>query len=753
MATVGKNLPHDSARGHVSGESIYIDDIPPARGELIVDFFFSPVAYGRIKSLDLEAARAVPGVFALYTYRDLHHNKFGAIIQDELLLAEDEVTFIGHPIVIIAAENRDAIREAKKAIVIDIEPLEPVFTIDEAKRRRDFIGPVRHIRRGDVDAAFASAEHILEGTWINGGQDHFYLESQAAIAYPGEFDQLIVHSSTQNPSEVQDVIAHLLGLPINKVVVLTKRMGGGFGGKECQATHPAAMAALVALKTKRQARIVYNKDDDMRVTGGRHPFQNDYKVAFRGDGTITALRAGIYSDGGAYADLSTAVLARAMTHIDNAYFIANADITGTVCRTNTPPNTAFRGFGGPQGAITIENILEEIAVYLDIDAFDVRRRNLYGIDDRNTTPYRQVVRNNVLPRLFDDIEKRSDYRARVANVAAFNAKSVTHLRGLSCTGVKFGISFNTKFLNQANALVNIYMDGSVQVSTGATEMGQGVNTKIKQLVAEEFGIDPELVIVMITSTEKNNNTSATAASSAADMNGSAAVDACTQIKARMSEVAQGHFNRAFEEVPWPELVRKCYLESMPFGERGFYSTKGIDWDADSGVGSPFLYFTQGAAVSEVEIDRFTGAMRIVRTDLLMDIGKSINPGIDRGQITGAFVQGTGWLTNEELRFAPNGELLSHSPTTYKIPNIGDLPEVFNVDTIVNEENTVNIRGSKAVGEPPLLLGISVFMAVKNALRFVSGGEIPKINAPATGEEILMRLTEYATREQPQLASA
>jgi len=753
MPTVGKNLPHDSARGHVSGESIYIDDIPPARGELIVDFLFSPVAHGRIKSLDLDAARRVPGVVALFTYRDLHHNKFGAIIKDELLLAEDEVTFIGHPIVVIAAENRDAIREAKKAIVVDIEPLEPVFTIDEAKRRRDFIGPVRYIRRGDVDAAFASAEHILEGTWINGGQDHFYLESQAAIAYPGEFDQLIVHSSTQNPSEVQDVIAHLLGLPINKVVIITKRMGGGFGGKECQATHPAAMAALVALKTKRQARIVYNKDDDMRVTGGRHPFQNDYKVAFRGDGTITALRAGIFSDGGAYADLSTAVLARAMTHIDNAYFIANADITGTVCRTNTPPNTAFRGFGGPQGAITIENIMEEIAVYLGIDAFDVRRRNLYGIDDRNTTPYRQVVRNNVLPRLFDDIEKSSDYRARVANVAAFNAKSETHLRGISCTGVKFGISFNTKFLNQANALVNIYMDGSVQVSTGATEMGQGVNTKIKQLVAEEFGIDPELVIVMITSTEKNNNTSATAASSAADMNGGAAVDACQRIRERMSEIAQAHFNRPFEEVPWPELVRKCYLERVSLGERGFYSTKGIDWDADSGVGSPFLYFTQGAAVSEVEIDRFTGAMRIVRTDLLMDIGKSINPGIDRGQITGAFVQGTGWLTNEELRYAANGELLSHSPTTYKIPNIGDLPEVFNVDTIVNEENTVNIRGSKAVGEPPLLLGISVFMAVKNALRFVSGGEIPKINAPATGEEILMRLTAYATREQPQLASA
>ena len=759
--SVGKNLPHDSARGHVSGESIYIDDMPPSRGELIVDFLFSPIAHGRIRALDLEPARMVPGVVGLFTYRDLHHNLFGPIIQDEILLAEDKVTFIGQPVVVIAAENREAIAAAKKAIVLDIEKLEPIFAIDDAKKHKEFIGPVRHIRRGDVDAAFATAEHILEGTWINGGQDHFYLESQAALAYPGEFDQLTVNSSTQNPSEVQDTIAHVLGLPINKVVVLTKRMGGGFGGKECQATHPAAMASLVAHKTKRPARIVYNKDDDMRATGGRHPFQNDYKVAFRGDGTITALRADLYSDGGAYADLSTAVMARAMTHIDNAYYLANADITGTVCRTNYPPNTAFRGFGGPQGAITIENILEEIAAYLGIDAFDVRRRNVYGIDDRNVTPYRQVVRNNMLQRLFDDIEQRADYRNRAANVARFNAASQTHLRGLACTAVKFGISFNTKFLNQANALVNIYLDGSVQVSTGATEMGQGVNTKIKQLVAEEFGIDPELVIVMITSTEKNNNTSATAASSAADLNGSAAVDACQRLRERMAQVAAANLNRddsshivfaggqvyddrdPGQRFAWRELVKMSYLERVSLGERGFYSTKGIDWDANTGVGSPFLYFTQGVAVSEVEIDRFTGAMRILRSDLLMDIGKSINPGIDRGQITGAFVQGAGWLTNEELRFTAEGDLLSHSPTTYKIPNIGDLPEVFNVDTIVNEENTVNIRGSKAVGEPPLLLGISVFMAVKNALRFVSGGEIPKINAPATGEEILMRMTAYA----------
>jgi xanthine dehydrogenase large subunit len=742
MSAVGKDIPHDSARGHVTGESIYVDDRAPLRGELIVDFFWSPVAHGRIRSLNLEKARAVPGVVGLFTHKDLHHNLFGAIIQDEILIAEDEVTFIGQPIVVIGAESRAAIRAAKQAIEIDIERLEPTFTIDEAKTRKQFIGPTRFIRRGDAASAFASAKHVLHGTWINGGQDHFYLESQAAIAVPGEFDQIVVHSSTQNPSEVQDVIAHLLGLPINKVTVVTKRMGGGFGGKECQATHPAAIAALVAHKTKRPARIAYNKDDDMKVTGGRHPFQNEWQAAFDDDGVISGLRVDFFSDGGAYADLSPAVMGRAMTHAENAYYIPNIDITGTVCRTNYPPNTAFRGFGGPQGVINIENILQEIALYLKKDPLDVRMRNCYGIDERNVTPYGQTVKNNTLPRLFADIRERAGYDARAAEVARFNASSRTHLRGLACTAVKFGISFNTKFLNQANALVNVYLDGTVQVSTGATEMGQGVNTKIRQLVADEFGIDVEQVLLMPTSTEKNNNTSATAASSGADLNGSAAVDACSRIRARMEEVARNAFGKPYGEVPFATLVKACHMERVSLGDKGFYATKNLDWDVDKGCGTPFLYFTNGVAVSEVEIDRFTGAMQVLRSDLLMDIGKPINPGIDRGQITGAFVQGMGWLTNEELRYAPDGDLLSHSPTTYKIPNIQDLPPVFNVDWIENDANVLNIRSSKAVGEPPLLLAISVWMAVKNALSFVSGGAIPQLHAPATGEEILRRLTQY-----------
>jgi xanthine dehydrogenase large subunit len=762
MSSVGQNIPHDSARGHVTGESVYIDDMPFAKNELLADFLFSPVAHGRIRTLDLAPARELAGVVALFTYRDLHHNLFGPIIQDELLLAEDVVSFIGQPIVVIAAESRAAIAAAKAAILLDIEPLEPVFTIDEAKRRKQFIGRTMSIIRGDAGAAMATAEHVLRGSFTNGGQDHFYLESQAALAVPGEFGQLVVHSSTQNPSEVQDVIAHLLGLPINKVVIITKRMGGGFGGKECQATHPAAMVALVAQKTRRPARIIYNKDDDMRATGGRHPFRNEYEVGFDAAGRISAMRVDLFSDGGAFADLSTSVMGRAMTHAENAYFIPNAHITGTVCRTNLPPNTAFRGFGGPQGVLNIEMIMDEIAGILGVDPLDVRLANLYGTDDRNITPYGQIIENNMLPRVFEQLVKTSDYRARTAAVRDFNAQSHTHRRGIALTPVKFGISFNTKFLNQANSLVNVYLDGSVQVSTGATEMGQGVNTKIRQLVADEFGIGAERVLVMATSTEKNNNTSATAASSGADLNGGAAIDGAQKIRERMIEVAVDYFKRTGNDapevvfgngevtdgtthVPFEALVKMCYLERVSLGERGFYATKHLDWDADRGCGTPFLYFTMGAAVSEVEIDRFTGMMRVLRSDLLMDIGRSINPGIDRGQITGAFVQGMGWLTNEELRYAPNGELLSHSPTTYKIPNIQDLPPVFNVDWIDNPTNVKNVRSSKAVGEPPLLLAISVFSAIRQAL----GGI--KIDAPATGEEILRSLSCAAKTESLRAA--
>jgi xanthine dehydrogenase large subunit len=736
---VGRDVPHDSARGHVTGESIYIDDMPALPGELIVDFVWSPHAHARIRSISLDAARALPGVVGLYTHRDLAHNVLGPILRDEPLLAEDLCTYRGQLIVVIAAETRAAAAAAKAAIAIEFEELPPILTIEEAIEAKSFIGDARYIRRGDADAALASAPHVIEGVFECGGQDHFYLESQAALVHPGEHGALTVHSSTQHPTEVQESIAELLGLDMSQVVVLTKRMGGAFGGKEAQATHPAVMAALVAAKTKRPARVAYDKDTDMHVTGKRHPFRNRYRVGFDDRGEISALKVELFSDGGAYADLSPAVMARAMTHAENAYFIPNIEIHGTVCRTNMPPNTAFRGFGGPQGVATIENVLEEIASFLKLDTIDVRKANCYGIESRNTTPYEQVVANNTLPRLFDELESRCDYRARAEAVRAFNAGSKTHVRGISMSAVKFGISFNTKFLNQANALVNVYLDGSVQVSTGATEMGQGVNTKIRQLVADALRVPIERVQVMVTSTEKNNNTSATAASSGADLNGSAALDACMKIRARLDEVDRNHGGG----IAWEKLVQLAYRERVPLGERGFYATPRLDWDWTSGRGTPFLYFTMATACSEVAIDRFTGDLEVLRSDVLMDIGRPINPGVDRGQLVGGFIQGLGWVTTEELRYDGKGTLLSHSPTTYKIPNVHDVPRILNVDWI-EHDNPINVAGSKAVGEPPLLTAISVWCAVKHALSFVAGDEIARLRLPATNEEILGRLTHYAS---------
>ncbi|MBS1989322.1 MAG: xanthine dehydrogenase molybdopterin binding subunit [Cyanobacteria bacterium SZAS LIN-3] len=764
-SVVGRSLPHDSAALHVTGESVYIDDIAPLRNELLVGFLGSPFAHGRIKKLDLSAALKIDGVVALYTYKDLASNIFGPITQDEILLVEDESQFIGQPIVVIAAESAAAIKAARAAIVLDMEELEPILSVDQAIAAGQFIDKPYRISRGDVEKAFAEADHVIEGRLVMSGADHFYLESQACLVYPGEMDQLVVHSSTQNPSEVQHEVAHLLGLNLNQVVCIIKRMGGGFGGKECQATHVAVMAGLVALKTKRPARMVFDKDTDMKVTGKRHPFQNDYKVAFTADGEITALQANLYADGGAYNDLSTAVLGRALTHIDNAYYIENVSVEGKIARTNFPPNTAFRGFGGPQGVLTIENIIEEIANYLGKDALDLRMRNCYGITDRNTTHYGQLVANNTLPNLFSELYQSSGYKSRLAKIKRFNGESRTHLKGMAMTAVKFGISFTNNFLNQANALVNIYLDGTIQVSTGATEMGQGVNTNIKMLVADEFSIDADQVIVMTTSTEKNNNTSATAASAATDLNGAAAVNACRELKEKLSQVAARYFasrevgigafpnrivfkdgfvfddRRPDNRLSFAQLVVTAYRERVPLGARGHYATQGIGFDWSVGQGSPFLYFTNGCCVSEVLIDRFTGELKVERVDILMDIGRSINPMINRGQIIGAYIQGQGWLTTEDLRYSDKGALLSYSPTTYKIPNIYDIPPIFNVAVIENE-CTLNVRGTKAVGEPPLLLAIATWAAVKNALSYVSGDEIATLATPATGEEILSRLAYY-----------
>lgn len=757
MPSVGRSVPHESSRDHVRGRSQFLDDIAPAKNELLVDFLGSPVARGEITRLDLEAARAVPGIVALFTHADVPgDNHYGPIFHDEPFLAENEVSFQGEPIVVIAGETRAAIAEAKRAIVLEIRAQTPLTSIEAAIEAGSFIGPPRAIRRGDLGAGFEKSAHIFEGVLNIGGQEHLYLETQCARAVPGEGGHLSIQSSTQNPTEVQAMAALVLGLGMHQVVCECKRMGGGFGGKETQGVPPALMTGLVALKTGRPARCVYGRETDGRVTGKRHPFRVAYRVGCDDEGRLLAARLEFYSNGGASADLSTSVFDRALFHADNAYYIPAVELLGRVCRTNLPSNTAFRGFGGGQGIIAIESIIEEIACRLEIDPAQVRLLNCYGGEGREQTPYGQVVRDENLPHLLEQLMQRADYAPRRQSVNEFNARSQTHLRGLSLMMVKFGISFTSKFLNQANALVNIYTDGTIQVSTGGTEMGQGLNTKIRQIVADEFAVDFARVAVMTTSTEKNNNTPPTAASAGTDLNGNAAVNACRALRERLTAFAAQRLSDgeplSTERIAWengcvfdrehPEnglsfghLVHAAHRERISLGERGHYITPGLE------PNRPFFYYTSGCALAEVEIDRWTGELTIPRADVLMDIGQSINPGIDIGQISGGFVQGLGWATCEELKWEADGHLLSASFSTYKIPSVRDIPRDFRIQTLENSSFPPNVRSSKAVGEPPLLLGLCVWTAAKNALSYLSqeGAPVP-LDLPATGEELLKRLS-------------
>ncbi|MEM9346132.1 MAG: xanthine dehydrogenase molybdopterin binding subunit [Planctomycetota bacterium] len=775
----GAAIPHESALGHVTGTADYIEDLPRMADELIVGFVGAPFTSGTLTRIDIKAARKTPGVVAVLTSSDLPESgvrTFGPIFHDEPFLIDTDVEYLGQPVVVIAAENEDALRLAQSLVVIDGEPKEPVLEIDHAIERGQYLGPTRQIARGDVEQALRDAPHQLQGTFYCNGQEQFYLESQATRAIPEAGGLIRVISSTQNPTESQSVVAEVLGLPLHQVVCECPRMGGGFGGKETQGAIPAAMAAWVAQRTGRSARIVYDKTTDMCVTGKRHATKAWYRAGYNDQGDLLALDITFASNGGAYADLSTSVMERTMLHADNAYYIPDVRIIGKIAKTNLPPNTAFRGFGGPQGVVAIETILQDIAQKLDQDAFEIRRRNVYGHETRNVTPYGQIVCNHVLPELFDDLAQRCDYRQRMDQVEQFNAQSKTHLKGLAMTAIKFGISFTTRFLNQGNALVNVYTDGTVQVSTGGTEMGQGLNTKIKQLVAEAFAIGPDAVRLMTTSTEKNHNTSPTAASAGTDLNGGAAVNACEQIKQRMTGYAaelladqeKGHpasadairfENGELYDARDPEkriafgafcdLARRARVD---LGARGFYATPGVDFNRETGKGSPFFYYTTGVAAAGVTIDRFTGDLVVDRCDVLMDIGRMINPGIDLGQLYGGFIQGMGWCTTEELVYGPSGELLSKSPTTYKVPNATDTPAVFNVDTYDNPKHTLNVRMSKAVGEPPLMLGIAPFLACRHALSFIDRATLPPLNLPATNEALLMSITKLTGQQQAQATS-
>ncbi|MEX2171096.1 MAG: xanthine dehydrogenase molybdopterin binding subunit [Pirellulales bacterium] len=763
MSNVGQSIPHDSAVGHVTGRALFLDDLPLSSDELHVGFVGSPAACGAIEKIDIDAAKQIVGVVGIYTADDIPGEKcFGIHYRDEPVLAMGEVLYVGQPVVVIAAETKVALERARRAVKIEVRPDEPILSIEEAIEQKRFLGVPRQIRRGNPQQSISAAPHRLSGIFHSGGQEQFYLESQAAIAYPGEDGQLIVHSSTQNTTEIQIVVAEALRLGQHQVVCICKRMGGAFGGKETQAAIPAILAALVAHKTGRAARLIYNKDEDMISTGKRHAYRTQWEVGFDPRGRIVGLRTNLYSNCGATADLSMAVLERSMLHAENAYYIPNIEINGRVCFTNLPPNTAFRGFGGPQGMAAMENVIHAIASHLGLDPLEVQQRNLYGTLERNFTPYGQHFRRNHLPKIVSMLAASSSYTKRREEILVNNAHDPLRLRGIALSPMKFGISFTTKFLNQANALVNLYTDGTVQVSTGATEMGQGVNTKIRQLVADEFGLDWTRVLLMPTSTEKNNNTSPTAASASTDLNGAAAIDACRKIKQRLTKFAalrlastklaltesQEHVEfadgwvydrrRPEQRIKFGELCKLARLERIDLGARGFFATPGIDFNRETGQGTPFFYYTQGAAVAEVEIDRFTGELTVPRVDLLIDIGRSINPGVDRGQVIGGFIQGMGWVTAECLVYNEQGTLLSHSPTTYKIPASTDVPRVFNCAFFDNDDNVENIRRSKAVGEPPLMLAIAVWGAVKQVLSSMNVGS--DLRLPATSEEILRCLT-------------
>ena len=753
-----QSVPHDSAHKHVTGEAIYVDDLPCPPGLLHLQPGLSTRAHARITKLDLTAVRAAPGVVCVLTADDIPgtNDVSPTGTGDDPVFAVDEVVYAGQAIFAVAATSLAAARHAAALAIIEYEDLPAILTISEARAAKADLEPEQLMFMGSTEDAVRFAQHTLSGHLRVGGQDHFYLESQGAQCIPGEGGDLVLTSSTQHPSEVQHLIAHMLNRHSHDVRVHVRRMGGGFGGKETQAALIAAMTALASHKTGRPARLVLDRDDDMVMTGKRHDFEIDYKVGFDDRGQISGIFLDLASRCGCSMDLSAAINDRAMFHADNAYFLNNADITSRRFRTNTVSNTAFRGFGGPQGMIAIERVMDAIALHLGKDPLDVRKINLYNKIGRDFTPYGQRIVDNVAPQIIEDLERRADYAARREAVRAFNDSHQYVRRGIALTPVKFGISFTTTFLNQAGALVHVYADGSVHLNHGGTEMGQGLNTKIAQIVAKEFQIDFAKIKITATDTDKVPNTSATAASSGTDLNGMAAQRAAQTIKARLAAFAaseagctsaevvfeNGHVRAGSKNWTFAELVNAAYMARISLSSTGFYATPDIHYDREKHTGKPFYYYAYGAAISEVEIDVLTGESKILRVDIVHDVGKSINPALDIGQIEGGFVQGAGWLTCEELVFDDQGILRTHAPSTYKIPACSDRPPVFNVALYDDGENTKDtIHKSKAVGEPPFMLAISVFSAITDAVASVGNYKtLPELHAPATPEEILRAVT-------------
>jgi xanthine dehydrogenase large subunit len=737
---IGEALAHDSAVLHASGEARYVDDLPEPPGTLHAALGMSQETHAKIVAMDLEPVRRASGVVAVIAAADIPgSNNIGPVLPDEPVLALDSVQFRGQALFAVAATSVEAARRAARLARVEYQPLPPVLTIEQALEKQQFVVPSLVVTRGDTGI---SSKLKINGKLRCGGQEHFYLEGQVALAIPGEREEMLVHSSTQHPTEVQHLVAAALDVPDAKVTVELRRLGGGFGGKETQAALYAVAAALLARATGRPVKLRADRDDDMIGTGKRHDFLYDYEVGFDAEGRIEALDLMLASRCGLSADLSAAVNDRAVFHCDNAYFLPNVRITSHRCKTNTVSNTAFRGFGGPQGMFAAEGVIAAIARRLGVDPLDVRKRNLYGEAPRNVTHYGMTVKDNVLPELIDELERRSEYRKRREAIKAFNSSSSLFKKGVALTPVKFGIAFTTTPMNQAGALVHIYTDGSVHLNHGGTEMGQGLLIKVAQMVAEEFQIDLERVHITATSTAKVPNTSPTAASSGTDLNGEAARAACRVLKERLAP-----FRQRFPDYSFAQLAREAFLARVSLSAAGYWRTPEIHFDRGSFTGEPFYYFACGAAVSEVVIDTLTGESRLLRADLLHDAGRSVNPAIDRGQVEGGFIQGMGWLTMEELVWDAKGALATHAPSTYKIPVASDCPPQFNVWLWERGENRRDVAyRSKAVGEPPLMLALSVFHAIYDAVGSTSDSPDPvPLEAPATPENILKAIYELRNR--------
>ena len=753
---------HESAVGHVTGTARYADDIPEPKDLVHCALGMAPIACGHV-TMDLTAVRAAAGVIAVLTADDIPgKNDVGPVIQDEPMLAltgnRAPVSFFGQPLFLVVAETAEQARQASRLAAFEEHAETPVLTIDDALRAGSHFSPPYRMVKGDAAAAIASAPNSLNGRVEIGGQDHFYLEGQIAVAWPGEGNEMFVVSSNQHPSECQIIVARVLGVPSNQVTVEVRRLGGGFGGKETQANLMAACSALAARHLGRPVKMRLDRDQDMILTGKRHEFRIDYQVGFDDAGRILGLAVQQFARCGWSTDLSHAIADRAMFHADNCYFLPAAEIVSHRLRTNTVSNTAFRGFGGPQGMLGIERIIHHIAHHLRLDPLAVRRVNLYeppdGPGQRNRTPYGMDVEDCVIEQITEELAQTSDYAARREQIAAWNAEQPVIKRGIALTPVRFGISFTTTHLNQAGALVHIYADGSVMINHGGVEMGQGLQTKVVQVAADELGIDADLIRCTATRTDKVPNTSATAASSGADLNGMAVANACQTLVERLRNVAaqhldadpstvlkdQGSFAAGGRSIGFEDVVRQAYLDRVQLSATGFYATPKIHWNRESASGRPFLYFAYGAAVSEIALDTLTGENRMLRVDILHDAGRSLNPAIDLGQVEGGFMQGAGWLLMEDLVWDSAGRLRTHAPSTYKIPCASDRPPTLNMSLWEKGRNReATIRRSKAVGEPPLMLAISAFEAVAEAVIAAGDGRYPNLETPAIPENVLAAL--------------